>query len=165
MQSDLRTTMRHFATGVCIVTTYAEQPHHRRHDAVTVNSFTSMSLDPPLVSVCLGVGSRFLADLLRSGVCAVSILAAGGEHLARSLARDRDARYAAVRALPARPGGLTGALVLDSAGWLECKVRDHVVVGDHVLVIGEVLAAGSDDEQEPLIFLRGGFHTLEGTPR
>ncbi|BCJ58044.1 flavin reductase family protein [Micromonospora endophytica] len=160
--SDLRSIMRHFATGVCIVTTYTEQPDGRRHDAVTVNSFTSMSLDPPLVSVCLRADSRFLADMLHSGVCAVSILAAGGEQLARSLARTRDARDTAVQDLPARPGGLTGALVLDAAGWVECKVRDHVTVGDHVLVISEVLAAGSDDDRDPLIFLRGGFHTLEG---
>lgn len=165
MHSDLRTTMRNFATGVCIVTTYTEQLDGRRHDAVTVNSFTSISLDPPLVSVCLRGDSRFLSDMLHSGVCAVSILAAGAEHLARSLARNRDDRAAAVRALPGRPGGITGALVLDAAGWLECKIRDHVTVGDHVLVIGEVLASGSDANQDPLVFLRGGFHTLEGTPQ
>lgn len=165
MHSDLRTTMRNFATGVCIVTTYTEQPQGRRHDAMTVNSFTSMSLDPPLVSICLRGNSRFLTDMLQSGVCAVSILAAGAEQLARSLARDRDARASAVRALPGRPGALTGALVLDAAGWLECKIRDHVAVGDHVLVIGEVLATGTNDDQDPLVFLRGGFHTLEGGPQ
>ncbi|HEY8533387.1 MAG TPA: flavin reductase family protein [Micromonospora sp.] len=163
MQNDLRSIMRHFATGVCIVTTYAEQSGERRHDAVTINSFTSISLEPPLVSLCLRVGSRFLADMLRSGVFAVSILAAGGEQLARSLARDRDTRAPVVRSLAARPGRVTGALVLDGAGWLECAVRDHLTIGDHVLVIGTVLSAAADDNQTPLIFLRGGFHTVGGT--
>jgi flavin reductase (DIM6/NTAB) family NADH-FMN oxidoreductase RutF len=162
MQSDLRSVMRHFATGVCVVTTFSEDPGGRRHDAVTVNSFTSVSLDPPLVSLCLRSDSRFLADMVSSGVWAVSILAAGSEHLARALAQDRDARAGTVGELVARPGAHTGALVLDAPSWLECRLRDHVRVGDHVLVIGEAVATGVDDGHSPLIFLHGGFHILEG---
>lgn len=162
MHHDLREVMRNFATGVCIVTTYVDGPDGRRHDAVTVNSFTSVSLDPPLVSLCLRGDSRFLSDLRESGVWAVSILATGNEHLARSFARDRDARADAVASLPGRPGATTGALVLDSPSWLECAFLDHKAVGDHVMVIGTVVAAGVDDRHTPLIFLRGGFHSLEG---
>ena len=162
MNQDLRAVMRNFATGVCIVTTYRDEPEGRRHDAVTVNSFTSVSLDPPLVSLCLRGDSRFLDDLLSSRVWAVSILATGGEHLARSFARDRDARAESVASLPARPGERTGALVLESPSWLECAFADHVRVGDHVLVIGTVIAAGVDDRHTPLVFLRGGFHSIEG---
>jgi flavin reductase (DIM6/NTAB) family NADH-FMN oxidoreductase RutF len=162
VQHDLRHVMRNFVTGVCVVTTYRDGPDGRRHDAVTVNSFTSVSLRPPLVSVCLREDSRFLGDLLTSGVFAVSILDADGEQVARSFAVDRDARAAAVLALDAQPGAATGALVLPSSAWLECVQRDRLPVGDHVVVIGEVVALHAPDRHEPLIFLQGVFHTLKG---
>src|SRR5437879_3568354 len=92
MPLDLRGTMRNFATGVCIVTTYVEGPEGRRHDAVTVNSLTSVSLDPPLVSVSLRRDSVFLADLLVTKLWAVSILDAAADDVARSLAKSRENR-------------------------------------------------------------------------
>ncbi|WIV61893.1 flavin reductase family protein [Amycolatopsis nalaikhensis] len=69
--------MRTFATGVCVATTYRDTPGGRRHDAVTVNSLGSVSLDPPLVSLAFRKESAFLADLLATGRWVVSILPAG----------------------------------------------------------------------------------------
>jgi flavin reductase (DIM6/NTAB) family NADH-FMN oxidoreductase RutF len=156
--------MRNFATGVCLVTTYVDGPSGRRHDAVTVNSLTSVSLDPPLVSVNLRQGSGFLTDLLTTKVWAVSILDVGADDIARRFARDRVSRAAAVNTLSATPGERTGALVLDSPGWMECALREHFEVGDHIVAIGEVLAAGTQERRPPLIFLHGRYHGLEGTP-
>jgi flavin reductase (DIM6/NTAB) family NADH-FMN oxidoreductase RutF len=153
VEHELRNVLRNFATGVCAVTTYSDTADGRRHDAVTVNSFTSLSMRPPLVSLCLRHDSGFLTDMLESKVWAVSILDAGAVDIARSLARDRISRASFVQALSAVPGEQTGALVLDSPSWLECELRDTLTVGDHMMVIGEVIS---------LIFLRGGFHTLEG---
>jgi len=161
VELDLRSAMRNFATGVCIATTYADGPDGRRHDAVTVNSLTSVSLDPPLVSVCLRRGSGFLADLLATKAWAVSILDIGADDVARAFAKDRAGRAAALHALSATPGEQTGALVLDSPGWLECVLREHFDVGDHTVAIGEVVAVGVADRRPPLIFLHGKFHALE----
>jgi flavin reductase (DIM6/NTAB) family NADH-FMN oxidoreductase RutF len=109
-------------------------------------------------------GSRFLADLMDTKVWAVSILDAEGEPLARSCALDRDTRQEDVTRMPARPGPLTGALLVEGAGgWLECSYRDHLRIGDHVLVIGEVLGAHPAENYDPLIFVRGRFHTLGET--
>ncbi|BFV55300.1 flavin reductase family protein [Kitasatospora sp. CMC57] len=160
MSPDLRGAMRNFATGVCVATTYADLEGARRHDAVTLNSLTSVSLDPPLVSLSLHRDSQFLTDLLETKKWAVSILDCEAEPLARRLAKGRDDRAEAVGALPATPGPITGALVLDEQSGLECVLWDSFDVGDHTMVIGEVVSTGVRDLQPPLLFLHGSFQHL-----
>jgi len=116
---DLRQVMRFFATGVCVVTTFRDEPDGRKHDAVTMNSLSSVSLEPPLVSLSLRSDSSFLADLLRTGLWGVSILDADGERLARSFARRRADRSAADVSGPGTVGARTGALLYPAAGWME----------------------------------------------
>jgi flavin reductase (DIM6/NTAB) family NADH-FMN oxidoreductase RutF len=161
---DLRGVMRHFATGVCVASTYRDTPASRRHDAVTVNSLGSISLDPPLVSLSFRHGSAFLADLCATGAWAVSILPAHAQDVARLLAGTRADRAAHVGALAARPGAHTGALVLDGASWLECTLRERFVLGDHMLVVGNVQAAGHDRAAPTLVFLRGRYHAVSDVP-
>lgn len=158
---DLRSVMRRFATGVCLAATYSDHAGGRRHDAVTVNSLTSLSLDPPLVSVCLSRESLFLADLLSSGKWAVSILGDASMALAQSCALDRATRTRTVPDLPATPGHHTGALILDGSSWLECVVWDSFDVGDHILVVGEVVALDDGQNSSALVFLHGQYHALE----
>jgi flavin reductase (DIM6/NTAB) family NADH-FMN oxidoreductase RutF len=156
---DLRMAMRNFATGVCVMTTYADGPNGRTHDGVTVNSLTSVSLDPPLVSVCLRRDSTFLADLLDTKVWALSILDISATDVARAFAQKREIRAAALHTLSATPGEDTGALVLDSPAWLECRLRQHVDVGDHTVVVGDVIATGAQrGRRPPLVFLHGEYH-------
>jgi flavin reductase len=160
MLPDLRGVMRHFATGVCIAATYIDGPEGRCHDAVTINSLTSVSLEPPLVSLSLRLESNFLADLLATKRWAISILNGDDSDIARLLAQNRPGRATVVRALPASPGCHTAALVLDKASWLECVLWDSFDVGDHTLVIGEVVAVGTRQREPPLIFLYGRYHVL-----
>ena len=160
MKVDIRGAMRNFATGVWVATTYSEGPGGRRDDAITINSLTSVSLDPPLVSMCLRHDSRFLANVLDVKVWAVSILDAGTEDIARALAKDRTVREVVVQTLSATRGKRTGALVLDSPSWMECVLRDRMAIGDHTMIIGEVLDFAIQDRRPPLIFLHGKFHTL-----
>jgi flavin reductase (DIM6/NTAB) family NADH-FMN oxidoreductase RutF len=160
MPPDLRGAMRTFATGVCVASTYRDTADGRRHDAVTVNSLGSISLDPPLVSLSFRRESTFLGDLLASGCWAVSILPAGGREIARRLAGPRAARAAHVTELRARPGEATGALVLAGASWLECDLRERLDLGDHTLVIGSVLATGHDGQSPTLVFVHGRYHSV-----
>jgi|GEM_PF-482239 len=164
MSPDLRGAMRNFATGVCIATTYADHEGIRRHDAVTLNSLTSVSLDPPLVALSLHRGSGFLTDLLQTKKWAVSILDSAAEPLARRLARGRAERAAAVATLPATAGPETGALLLDAQSVLECVLRDSFDLGDHTMVVGEVLSTGFREHQPPLLFLHGHYHQLDHRP-
>lgn len=160
MSPDLRAAMRTFATGVCVASTYRDTADGRRHDAVTVNSLGSVSLTPPLVSLSFRRDSAFLDDLVASGRWAVSILPAGGRETARLLAGPRAARADHVRTLRAAPGERTGALVLGGASWLECGLRDRLDLGDHTLVIGDVLATGHQGRSASLVFVHGRYHSL-----
>lgn len=162
--ANLRSAMRNFATGVCVATTYANRAEGRRHDAVTINSLTSVSLDPPLVSMCLRRDSGFLTDLLETKTWAVSILGGAAADVARLFAQDRATRAAAIDALCASPGHYTGALVLDAPSWLECLLWGSFDIGDHTMVVGEVVAAGVQQGRTFLIFLHGRYHTLENLP-
>jgi flavin reductase (DIM6/NTAB) family NADH-FMN oxidoreductase RutF len=158
MPPDLRGVMRNFATGVCVATTYTDRADGRHHDAVTVNSLTSVSLDPPLVSLCLRLESVFL---LSTKKWAISILDSDARDVAKLLARDRPTRAATVRALSASPGSHTGAFVLESASWLECVLWDSFDVGDHTLVVGEVVAVNQRRHGPALVFLHGRYHALD----
>lgn len=160
MSPDLRSTMRNFATGVCVATTYTDHDGVRAHDAVTLNSLTSVSLEPPLISLSLRRGSQFLDELLETKKWAISILDCDAEPVARQLARSRSDRAETVAALRAGPGPATGALMLDAQSGLECVLWDSFDVGDHTMVIGEVVSSGARDEQPPLLFLHGTFQQL-----
>jgi flavin reductase (DIM6/NTAB) family NADH-FMN oxidoreductase RutF len=157
---DLRGAMRTFATGVCVMTTYLDEATGRRHDGLTVNSLTSVSLDPPLVSVCLRHDSAFLADLLKTKVWALSILDVGAADIACEFAKSRDVRAAVLCTVSATPGKRTGALVLDAPGWLECRLRSHLPAGDHVIAIGDVVATGTQKRRPPLVFLNGAYQAI-----
>jgi flavin reductase (DIM6/NTAB) family NADH-FMN oxidoreductase RutF len=154
----LREVMRSYATGVCLATTYRETLEGtRQHDAVTVNSFTSVSLSPPLVSICLRRDSVFLADLQSSLVWGISILDVCGDDIARQFAQERAARASALDCLGLVPAPRTGAMVMAGRPWLECELYRCVDAGDHVVVIGEVVNAEQAVGRPPLLFLGGRF--------
>lgn len=160
MGVDLRKTMRNFATGVCVITTHVDGPSGWEHDAVTVNSFTSVSLDPPIVSVSLRKNSSFLTALLKSGVWAVSILDIGAADVAKQFAQSRENRMATLCTVSSMPGEHTGALILDGPGWLECTLRQRIDIGDHTVVLGDVVATGAQDRRPLLVFLHGEYHVV-----
>jgi flavin reductase (DIM6/NTAB) family NADH-FMN oxidoreductase RutF len=136
-----------FATGVTVVT--AEDAAGRFGS--TANAVSSVSLDPPLLLVCLREESRTLAALLRSGRFAVNVLHASQRPLAERFAR-RDASWDGVTH---RDGLLDGALAT-----LECTVHDIANGGDHRIVVGRVLSVEHPEEHaDPLLFYRGEYVT------
>lgn len=143
-----------FATGVTIVTTRGEEHPY----GMTANAFSSVSLDPPLVLVCVKAFSEG-GDLIReNGVFAVNILAAEQEPLSRYFAsKDRPRGRDAFRDIAHRTAA-SGSPVLDGAvGYLDCALNASHEAGDHVIFIGEVLALDFSHEVEPLLFHGGGY--------
>ncbi|WP_329242039.1 flavin reductase family protein [Streptomyces canus] len=148
----LRSVCAHWATGVTVITTGTG-----RTVGLTVNSFTSVSLDPALILVCIHKDSGELPVFRRTGAFAVNILAADQEELCRSFA-SRHTRHS-VEA-DTRPG-ITGVPVLsDALAYLECRIDREVDGGDHVIVIGEVIDLAVQREEGPLTFFRNTFHRL-----
>lgn len=156
-QGEMRAVMGAFATGVTVVTSGRDFPH-----GMTANAFTSVSLDPALVLVCVKRTAVMHATILTNGTFAVSILAADQEGLARyfaSSSRPRDEReFQTVRY---SPGPHTGAPIIDgNVGWAECKLAACYDGGDHSIFLGSVLGIGRGDRGGALVFHTGRFLEL-----
>ena len=153
-QSDaLRHAMTRLSAGVCVVTASWQGRLH----AMTATAVTSVSLDPPLVLVCVGRASRFHAAVLGSSRWAVSILAEDQADVARHFAdRGRDL-LTQFEPVPHTRGALTDAPLVEGAlAWLECATWDVHDGGDHSIVVGRVLD-GSGGPGAPLTYFRGRY--------
>lgn len=152
--SEFRRILGHWVTGVAIVAS-------RRVDGepcgLTVNAVTSLSLEPPLVLVCVDRAAHSHDCIASAGFFAINVLDANGERLARRFAAfATDDKYTGVEWTPAT----TGAPVLAEAlAWVDCRVRHALPGGDHTIFIGEVVA-GDAREGHPLVFYRGGYAGL-----
>jgi flavin reductase (DIM6/NTAB) family NADH-FMN oxidoreductase RutF len=150
--SAFRGCVGEFATGVTVVTAeYEGLPA-----GMTLNSFTSVSLEPLLVLVSLGSGSRTLRATSASGRFAVSILSRGQRDVALDFS-EAGAPFPAGHVARDREGFLP---VSGAAAVLRCHVERIEPAGDHALVIGEVVSIAHGGG-EPLIFHRGRFGGIE----
>ncbi len=155
---DFRSTVGSFATGVTVITTRGEEHAY----GMTANAFSSVSLDPPLVLVCVISPSEGCDHIQRNGCFAVNVLHAEQEPISRYFAsRDRPRGLDAFRDVPHRTG-VTGSPILEGGiGYLDCQVHAEHAAGDHQIFIGEVLEIGCDPEGLPLVF-HGGKYRLVG---
>ncbi|GAC1529991.1 MAG: flavin reductase family protein [Acidimicrobiales bacterium] len=145
-----RATLGHFCSGVTIVTAAGTGGPV----GFTCQSFTSLSLDPPLVLVCPGKGSSSWPRIEASGSFCVNVLASDQEELCRGFAIRGADKFDGVGWTP---GPLTGSPVLAGClAWIECSVESVLDGGDHVIAIGRVLDLGATDAK-PLLFFRGGY--------
>lgn len=152
-KQEFRRVLGHFAAGVTIVTTRGDDgsPY-----GLTATAFTSVSLEPPLVLVCVDKRSESHPHFHTSRVFAVNFLAVDHEHLSRRFAVSGGDKF---NGLAVRPG-VTGAPVLvEALGYLECRAIDVLDSGDHTVFIGEV-EAGDAREGEPLLYFRGGYRQI-----
>jgi flavin reductase (DIM6/NTAB) family NADH-FMN oxidoreductase RutF len=147
---DFRTALGTFATGVTIITAMADdgKPY-----GLTCNSFASVSLNPPLVLWSLGMYSQGLPIFQNASHFTVNVLAASQQALASKFAKSGVDRFDGVDWKP----GLGGAPVLaGSVASFQCRAANRYYGGDHVIFLGAV-EAYAYSEQEPLLFVGGGF--------
>ncbi|MEU4775160.1 flavin reductase family protein [Micromonospora sp. NPDC023644] len=165
-----RALLRRQAATVTVVTTVAPAAGGPAHPdgsgepvraGFTATSFTSVSLDPPLVSFCLGTASSSWPVFARAEHVAVHLLGAHQREAARVFATGGIDRFAAYPHWAPGPFGvplLSGVLAR-----LLCRVAHRVPAGDHTLFVAEPLALGGGEDGDPLIHHRGGY-TTTGTP-
>jgi len=155
-RSQMKEVLSRFASGVTVVTTVHEGAPH----GLTVSAFSSVSLSPPRVLVCLGNDTDSKPLVERSGRFAVHIL--GKDHAGLGL------RFAKLEAdagdpfegLPYRTE-LTGSPILDQClAWLDCTIESAAAVGDHTVFVGAVEAAGLEVDGEPVLYYRRGWRVL-----
>jgi flavin reductase (DIM6/NTAB) family NADH-FMN oxidoreductase RutF len=153
----LRRVLRACPTGVTVVTSSGDGPPC----GVTVSAFTSVSLDPQLVLVCLKAESSAAGTIERNRVFAVNVLSADQESLARRFASPTRPRGAAAFDGVAHTTRTTGSAILDDvACWLDCRLTDIHLAGDHVIAIGEVVDFAGDAGRDPLAFHAGRYRVL-----
>jgi flavin reductase (DIM6/NTAB) family NADH-FMN oxidoreductase RutF len=157
-----RQALGSFATGVTVVTTMGENGEAY---GMTVNAFSSVSLDPPLVLVCAISGNAGSEQIDRNKCFAVNILALDQEPISNYFAkRDRPRGRDAFRDVDHRLG-VTGAPLLDGVvAHLDCRLHSSYTVGDHEVFIGEVMDLFVNPEAEPLLFAQGGYRFLHPKP-
>jgi flavin reductase (DIM6/NTAB) family NADH-FMN oxidoreductase RutF len=128
---------------------------------MTATAFSSLSLDPPLVLVCVKTDADGADIIPRNGVFAVNVLSANQEAIsnyfaARTRPRGRDA-FAEIQHREV----ITGAPVIDNVtAFLDCRLSATYEAGDHLILIGEVVALGANPEIEPLVFFGSRYRLL-----
>jgi flavin reductase (DIM6/NTAB) family NADH-FMN oxidoreductase RutF/ADP-ribose pyrophosphatase YjhB (NUDIX family) len=133
----LRDAFGAFLTGVTVVTTHDAEG---KPIGFTANSFTSVSLDPPLLLVCLAKTSRNFRAMTSAGTFAVNILSEEQKDVSNTFARPVEDRFATVSWAP----GPHGSPVLEGvAAWFDCSLHQVVDAGDHVILLGQVEAFGN----------------------
>ncbi len=150
--TDFRKTLGRFPTGVVVVTAIGDEGEPV---GMTVGSFTSVSMDPPLVGFLPDRSSTSFPKIRSAGKFCVNILSADQASVCRQFASRGQDKFAGLRW---HPGEYTGAPVLEGAvAWIECRLGDVSEAGDHYFVLGEVLDFRGGSDQLPLLFFRGGY--------
>ncbi len=150
---EFRAALSRFASGVTVVTSVDGdgRPH-----GITVSAFCSVSLEPPLVLVCIEKLAGSHASLAGTGRFSVNLLASGQQWISDRFASLESDKFRDVPTVP----GLSGLpLIEGSLASLECEVRQAVDAGDHSVFIGEVVSARGDGD-DPLLYFLGGYRSL-----
>lgn len=150
---EFRGALSRFASGVSVVTSKGKDG---KLHAITVSAFSSLSLNPPLILICIDNRSSLLEHLAAGCSFAVNILGEEQEMLSRRFAAKEPDRFEGI----GYQEGVSGSPLLDDAlTTLECQVVDNYAGGDHTIVVGEVEATHLTDNK-PLLYFRGGYAKL-----
>ncbi|MDL4818623.1 flavin reductase family protein [Actinomadura opuntiae] len=146
-----RETLGHYPTGVAVVTAIAQDG---RPTGMVVGTFSSVSLDPPMVAFFPATNSRSFRQLRTAGAFCVNVLASDQEPLCRRIATGGADKFDGVRW---RPGPLGSPIIEDSVCWIECTFQDIREAGDHFVVLGLVHELAVERSTLPLLFFQGGY--------
>jgi len=149
-----RAVLGRFASGITVVTAQdaSGQPH-----GMTVSAFSSLSLDPPLVLVCVSTDATMAPVIEAATTFAVNVLADSQEAMSRRFAGKMNDRFAGVGYAKGEHGD---ALLDDALATIQCRIVARHPAGDHVIVVGQVEQASAHDGR-PLLYYRGGYAQLE----
>lgn len=151
----LRKVLGRFATGVTIVTTMSED---KRPHGLTINSFTSVSLEPPLVLICIAKDAGTLPHFLGNEHFAINILAQDQTKISQKFATHNVDRFEGIEW---QRGEFSAPLIDDALAYIECQRHETYEAGDHYIILGKVEKADFTDNKKPLIYYSGQYQELE----
>ena len=146
-----RRVLGQYPTGVCVVT--ADSPEHGKCGMV-VGSFTSVSLDPPLIAFFPALTSTSWPKMQSAGSFCVNILSADQEDVCRTFFGATQDKFASLQSSPAGSGA---PIIDDVAAWIDCDIVDVQEAGDHYIVLGRIRSLDTVARHLPLIFFQGGY--------
>lgn len=150
-----RRVLSNFAAGVTVVTTLDRE---RRPHGLTATAFTSVSLEPPLVLVCIDKKAETYPHFAPAGVFAVNFLGADQRDVSQHFAKHGGDKFSSL----AWRRGVLGTPILDgSVGHVECRITQGYDGGDHTIYVGEIEAADANDGA-PLLYFRHAYHRVDG---
>jgi len=153
---EFKAALGSWAAGVTVVTTR----HGDRVYGITVSSFTSLSLEPRLILVCLANSNRLPRMVEESKRFAVSILADGQQDVSAYFAtskREPVPEFEEIGTIEWH----TGSPIIDGAlAHLDCELHESIPGGDHTIIIGRVLGAAASEDRRPLLYYRRAYHSL-----
>ncbi|MDB5081608.1 MAG: putative flavin reductase [Chloroflexi bacterium] len=160
---DFRTTMSHFASGVTVVTTLAKDGTYH---GITVSSFTSVSLNPPLVLICIDKNAAAHQILPASGFFCVNFLHEDQVNLSNRFAgRDPQRSFDDIPLITSATGAPVFA---EGLGFVDCRISNTYDGGDHTIFLGEVIQLGAADPvletgepRSPLIYYKSNYRFLK----
>jgi len=146
-----RETLGHYPTGVAVVTAVAEDGNPA---GMVVGTFSSVSLDPPLIAFFPATSSGSFAHVRTAPAFCINVLASDQEALCRRLAAGGAGKFDGVRW---RPGPLGSPILEGAVSWIECTFEDIREAGDHYIVLGRVHELAVERSTLPLLFFQGGY--------
>jgi len=153
-KSELRRVMGHFATGVTVITTFSNEG---KLHGLTANAFTSVSLEPPLLLICVDKKAESYPSFEQSKVFTINILADDQEDISRKFAITGTPDK--FEGISYRLGANKAPILNGSLGYIECKIAAVYEGGDHTIYLGEIQQAETRDGK-PLLFYRGGYRAI-----
>jgi 3-hydroxy-9,10-secoandrosta-1,3,5(10)-triene-9,17-dione monooxygenase reductase component len=155
-EAQYRRVMGFWATGVSVVTAQA----HDGPAGATANALTSLSLQPPLALVCFDLSSRTLHAVRESERFCINMLAVGQEEISRLFAtkQSQEEKFVGIEFTLEQGAPVIGGCL----AYLVCALDSEFGRGDHVVAVGQVLNAGTNDDAAPLLFYRASYRTLSG---
>lgn len=153
-QAAKKTVLRHFPYGLYAITVKYEDEEH----GMTANWLTQAAFEPPMVVVAIENTSKTIGMIRDAHHYAINLLRKDQRDLAGKLGRSAEQAPNKLKGIKTKPGPVAGSPILaDCLGWVECRVVATLPAGDHTLVLGEVVAAGVENDGEPLTVGEAGF--------
>lgn len=154
---DFKGALGSWAAGVTIVTTKQDDLVY----GITVSSFSSLSVDPLLIIVCIAKSNKLADMVVDTKKFAVSILAEGQDDISNAFSksgRDPLPEFEGITTITAE----TGCPIIDgSIAYLDCELHEALEGGDHIIAVGRVVAASYDPSVNPLMYFRRGYRTVK----
>jgi flavin reductase (DIM6/NTAB) family NADH-FMN oxidoreductase RutF len=156
--SRIREVLGRYPTGVSVITGLDTKD---RPVGLTVGTFTSVSLDPPLVAFLPDRASQSWPKIELTGRFCVNVLSESQQHVCRAFAATGRHKF---RGVEWRPAGSGAPIIEGAVAWVDCDLDSVHDAGDHILVIGAVRAIDIESGAPPLVFFMGGYRVLAPQP-